>query len=428
MKRKRSAPVIVPVIVLIVLAGVLAAQSSSVNGRRFANPYLTMTVASGWTERPPADKELSLVKSKYVLTINPVFDHASGVEGGRFSEIVQGMPSVDAVMGNVDQPASGAECSLSPSESLQVTKEMRLGSLYTDSSKTKNGCSFPAAGLPAWFGSFTAGDGPESEYTITLSYTTPDVNSLPRKGSRQLTQTFAEVVSMLKTLHLIPPIVIAKISPQSAAPGETITIYGSGFMLSNSKATAMIIGVGEDLNPVVADDGKSLTFEVPASILTVSCQEGRILTGGFCLPIPAGHIDVNDCPRKSDGSANFCGIPIPPASYEILISAGGVRAAPMPFSVTAPKPMPVSISLLYPNAFVSEGNIITVRGSGFVARGNTVRIGDVEVNNLPSADGKTITFRAPERTRTSLIHSVQTFRASVVNANGESNSISFAYR
>jgi hypothetical protein len=90
--------------------------------------------------------------------------------------------------------------------------------------------------------------------------------------------------------------------------------------------------------------------------------------------------------------------------------------------------MPVSISLLYPNAFVSEGNIITVRGSGFVARGNTVRIGDVEVNNLPSADGKTITFRAPERTRTSLIHSVQTFRASVVNANGESNSISFAYR
>ena len=218
MKRKRSAPVIVPVIVLIVLAGVLAAQSSSVNGRRFANPYLTMTVASGWTERPPADKELSLVKSKYVLTINPVFDHASGVEGGRFSEIVQGMPSVDAVMGNVDQPASGAECSLSPSESLQVTKEMRLGSLYTDSSKTKNGCSFPAGGLPAWFGSFTAGDGPESEYTITLSYATPDVNSLPRKGSRQLTQTFAEVVSMLKTLHLIPPIVIAKISPQSAAP------------------------------------------------------------------------------------------------------------------------------------------------------------------------------------------------------------------
>jgi hypothetical protein len=38
----------------------------------------------------------------------------------------------------------------------------------------------------------------------------------------------------------------------------------------------------------------------------------------------------------------------------------------------------------------------TVRGSGFVERGNSVRIGDAVVNDLPSADGKTITFRAPE--------------------------------
>lgn len=419
-------PTFIPMFAPLLSARVLAAQSPPVNSTRVDNQYLTMTILAGWSARPSADQKLTLVKSKYVLTIDPVFTHASGIEGGRFSEIVQGMPSVEVVMRNVDGPASGAECG--QFEPLKVTKEITLDGLYTDSSKTENGCVFPSAGPPAWFGSFDAGDGPESEYTITLSYTTADVNSLPRKDSSQLAQVFAEVASMLKTLQFRPPIVISKISPPSAPPGETVRIYGSGFTLSNAKATAMFTGVGEDLNPTVADDGKSLTFEVPTSILTTSCQEGRISIGGFCLAIPAGHIDVNDCPRKSDGSSNFCGIPIPPDTYQILISAGGVSAAPVPFTVIAPPPRPVSISLLYPNAFVSEGNLITLRGSGFLASENTVRIGDVLVNNLPSPDGKTVTFRAPERTRTSLLHSLQTFGLSVVNANGESNSISFAYR
>ena len=59
---------------------------------------------------------------------------------------------------------------------------------------------------------------------------------------------------------------------------------------------------------------------------------------------------------------------------------------------------------------------------------NSVRIGDAVVNNLPSADGKTIAFRAAEPAGRSLIPGIQIYKAFVVNANGESNSISFAYR
>jgi len=396
------------------------------DGRPFDNQYLTMTIVRGWTVVPSADQKLNLSRGKYLLTINPIFTHASGVEGGRFSEIVEGMPSLDAVTGNVDQPASGGECA--QSDATIVTKTISLGNLYTDNSKTGNGCTFPASGPAVWFGSFTGGDGPESEYTITLSYNTADVNSLPKKGSPELTQVFAELVSMLKTLQLKPPITIARVSPQSAPPGATVTIYGSGFRLLNSKAIASFMSVTDDLSAVVAEDGRSLTFEVPNSILTVSCQEGRILIGGFCLPIPADHVDVNDCPRKNDGSSNFCGIPIPPATYQILITASGANAGPLPFMVTAPKASPVSISLMYPISFVSAGNLITVHGGGFTPNGNTVRIGDTVVNDLPSTDGKTIMFRAPEPPGRSAIHGTQVFKAIVVNANGESNAISFSYR
>jgi hypothetical protein len=50
------------------------------------------------------------------------------------------------------------------------------------------------------------------------------------------------------------------------------------------------------------------------------------------------------------------------------------------------------------------------------------------VNDIASADDKTITLRAPEPTGNRLIDGRQIFRAFVVNANGENNSISFAYR
>jgi hypothetical protein len=182
--------------------------------------------------------------------------------------------------------------------------------------------------------------------------------------------------------------------------------------------------------PVIAADGKSLTFQVPSSINTISCQSGYIDVGEFCVPTPANHINVNDCPQKSDGPTNFCGIPIPPATYQISVTAegSGVSSNPVPFTVAAPKPSPVSISLIYPNYLVSTGYTITVRGSGFTSTGNAVKIGSAVVNDISSPDGKTITFQAPAPSGDSFIRGIRIYKASVSNANGESNSIDFDYR
>jgi hypothetical protein len=93
-----------------------AGQTSLPAGNTFENQYLTIAVQTGWTVHESADQTLNLTHGKYVPSINPMFTHASGVTCGRFSEITQGMPSADAVMGKVDQPAGGWECSASSSK------------------------------------------------------------------------------------------------------------------------------------------------------------------------------------------------------------------------------------------------------------------------------------------------------------------------
>src|ERR1700692_2527120 len=110
----------------------LGAQAKALSPE-FENQYLRIQVLPGWTVAASGDQTLNLTQGKYLLSINPIFTHASGVTGGRFSEIVSGKQSVDAVMGNVDQPAGGFECA--QSSEMVVTKAISLNNLYTDSSK-----------------------------------------------------------------------------------------------------------------------------------------------------------------------------------------------------------------------------------------------------------------------------------------------------
>jgi hypothetical protein len=195
---------------------------------KFESPYVTMTVVPGWAVTPPVDQRVEVTYGKYVLTINPIFTHASGAPCGRFPEL-GGMRSVQAVMANVDQPAGGFECSQSSSQPTIINKDISLSNLYTDRSKSDNGCTFPASGHPVWFGSVFCGEGSESEYAITLAYDTDNVNELSARDSAELKSIFIDVVKMLKTLNLKPPILISRIAPDSAPVETTVTVYGSGF-------------------------------------------------------------------------------------------------------------------------------------------------------------------------------------------------------
>jgi hypothetical protein len=416
---------------MLLISGIAVGQSHA-PGKKFDNQYLTMTILPGWAPEPSADQKLNIIHGKYLLTINPIFTHASGVTGGRFSEIVGGMASIDAVMGKVDQPASGIECAQSPAKGTTLTKTITLSNLYTDGSKSENGCTFPSSGQSVWFGSYFSGEGSESEYAITLTYDTTDVNRLPKKKSPELKHSFADVVAMLKTLELKPPLLISRVDPPAAAPGATVTIYGSGFSVPNFNIAVSFSDFPNNFMPapIIAADGNSLTFQVPTSITTMSCKAGSIDVKGWCIPAPADHINVNDCPQRSAEATNFCGVPIPPATYQISVTAEGfgVSSNPVPFTIAEPKPSPVSILLIYPNYLVSAGDTITVRGSGFTSTSNAVKIGSAVLQDIPSSDSKTITFKAPAPSRDSFIIGIRTYKASISNANGESNSITFDYR
>ncbi len=150
--------------------------------------------------------------------------------------------------------------------------------------------------------------------------------------------------------------------------------------------------------------------------------------GENCVPIPADHIDLNDCPQLGNGSTNFCGVPFPAGKYQVLIHGAGVHSNDVQLTVTTSNPTPVSIVLLYPNYLVSPGDTVAVRGKGFTPTGNAVKIGDAVVSNVLSPDGTTLTFQAPLPAGTSFIPGLAYYNASVSNAKGESNCITFVYR
>jgi hypothetical protein len=393
---------------------------------------MSLQILPGWSVAPPNQHAsesciLTMTKGRFVLAINPLFGHASPVPGGRFSEIIAGQPSAQAVMGDVALPAGGFECSLTPMPKTRVNRAITLGNLYTDPAKAKGnqyGCHFPTKPSPVWFASFSSGEGPESDYNITLTYDSTDVNALPRKDSPELAQVLDRVVRMLRTLVLKSPVVITRIVPTSAPAGATVTVYGHDFALPGLRLSAVFreLPNGASVVTRVAPDGRSLTFFIPASITKIACPPGMIDVNENCVVTPPGHIDINDCPT---GRGQPCSVPIPLATYHISVAVVGTEiwSKAVPFTVTASPPTPVSLLLLYPAYYVQPGDFVTLRGSGFTSSANTVHIGATLVQNLSSADGS-IRFAVPHAASSQF----QTFPVFVSNANGVSNALTLAYR
>lgn len=409
---------------LIAGAALLSSQTN------FENQYVRMPVQPGWTVDASSSPPLvRLIHGKYVLTIDPILVHATAFGG--LEDIARGLPSVEAVMAEVDGPWS---TSCAQPEKMIPTSRIQLWPLYTEDTKSNidYGCKFPSDGKPAWFGSYSLGERPESEYIIALAYDSNDVNALPKKGAPELTQVLSDVDRMMKTCELKPPIVISGIEPQSVPPGATVTLHGSGFDLRyyNLRPQFTTYSNLEMLRVKVSPDGTSMTFEVPTSRTKIACrQPGLVNIGENCVLPPPNYVD--DCPRVSDQEANFCGVPFPPGVYNIQVTGLMVRSNEVSLTITAPKPTAVLIASLYPNHGIAPGETITVRGEGFTPSGNAVKIGDSVVPNVPSPNGETLTFQAPALSGAELITSgaylQASVQASVDNAKGQSNSIAFDY-
>jgi hypothetical protein len=406
------------------------AQNPGTRANVFENEYVKMTIRPGWTVDSSTPPLLKVHHGKYVLTVNPVYEHASGVEGGRFEEVTDGMPSIEAVRAAVLQP-SWILCA--QSDVVKITGTISLVTLYTDDTKENvdNGCRLPADGKTAWFGSYFVSEGSESSYTITLAYDSSDVDAFPKKGTPELRKVLSDVVTMLKTIELKPPIVITSIEPQSAAPGATVTLRGSGFNLKNFNLEPRFTTL-PDLTiapPMVAADGRSMSFEVPPSKNIISCaRPGYVDVRGNCVPVLPEQAGIVECPEVNDRHPTFCGVAFPPGAYQIQVVGGMVHSNGVTLTVTAPKLAPVSISLLYPNVGVLPGDTIRVSGKGFTATGNTVTIGSAVVSDVPSPDGSTLEFDAPHPAGDSFIRGQYYFEAFVANEKGKSNSIALSYQ
>ena len=100
------------------MAWLLSPPIQSIATPEFENQYLKIRISPGWTVAASEDQVLNLVRGKYLLSIDPIFTHASGIIGGRFAEYASEKQSIKAVMANVDQPAGGFECAEMPADAL----------------------------------------------------------------------------------------------------------------------------------------------------------------------------------------------------------------------------------------------------------------------------------------------------------------------
>lgn len=192
----------------------------------YENEYLKVTIPAGWTATQASqtvsygmcnDKEectvtqkvepnpaaVNIIKGNYILYINAHASQASGIEGGRISEIGMGAPSFDAVTINPSQPPC------EPPVPGPLIEGLRRYDLYVSAANKKAECIKPTSGVVWYFsymsragGYFNYYNNSGVGYVITMAYKASDVNAFPKKGTAELNARLAEMSSIVKTLEL----------------------------------------------------------------------------------------------------------------------------------------------------------------------------------------------------------------------------------
>src|SRR5512136_564508 len=118
----------------------------------YENQYMKVVLQPGWTATRPRRHlaAVNITKGDYILYINTQTSQASGVEGGRFSEIGMGAPSVDAVVTTQPSPPCGTQ------ESKPIVAPFTRQDLYVSKadSKSNEWCNAPASGATVWYFSY----------------------------------------------------------------------------------------------------------------------------------------------------------------------------------------------------------------------------------------------------------------------------------
>ncbi len=176
----------------------------------YENQYMKLVLLPGWTATRPRriPAAVNITKGNYILYINTQTSQASGVEGGRFAEIAMGAPSVDAVVTVQPSPQCGT------AESTPVSAPYTRSDLYVSkaNSKSQDWCNTPSSGATVWYFSYVTNNaggyfndyvpGQNRALVVTMAYRSKNVDSLPLKGSTELTSVLSEMTSMVNSLKI----------------------------------------------------------------------------------------------------------------------------------------------------------------------------------------------------------------------------------
>lgn len=175
----------------------------------------------------------------------------------------------------------------------------------------------------------------------------------------------------------------------------------------------------------------SETFFPEVSILPAGCSASSVASGASGCVIP---------PRV--GYATISGIPTTAGYYQFTIGVkdvnGNIGTKTVYIKVYSPGDIQnVSISFMTP-VFGPIGTQVTLTGTGFTSTDNIVYFGGGVIMNIPSFDGKTLTFTVPSvasplclytspacKVASQVITIGSKYQVKVSNANGVSNAMLF---
>lgn len=167
---------------------------------------------AGWERKDIDDAQLKgvqLTKAQYVFTVISNFVQASGVEGGKFSEIAaQVAPWISA------NDAMSCITHLN-TEDREVARGVKLHNLYfapsSASSEVKSQCGKPTIGGVLWYGSYFADNGyfignpGTGEIIAAISYAVKSADQVPYKGDSNLQHILEEASTMIKEMQIKNP-------------------------------------------------------------------------------------------------------------------------------------------------------------------------------------------------------------------------------
>lgn len=194
------------VVLAMALLGAGCRTVPTAKGVTYENEYLTVNIPDGWTVSQATEPSaVNITKENWILYMDANISQASGVTGGRFSEIGMGVPSVDAVI--TEHPSV---CGTTVSH--EAFGKFTRVDYFMSAGDERDWCVAPTDAKTVWFFSYITSPGngffnygPSGQkpgLVISMAYNSGVVNDLPEANNEELEAALKEMTEIASTLSL----------------------------------------------------------------------------------------------------------------------------------------------------------------------------------------------------------------------------------